>query len=216
MMTWTMRLATPLRAALTVAAGVGATLAVAEAVTWRASHSFVPRARRDATVHEPGEAVLVLGFASRGHGRVGAVQHWRIRIAVRSVDPADALFVFTGAATRGGLSEAAVMADHAECRFGVPRAHIVLEEQATTTWENIGFSIPLLADATSIRIASNTFHARRARRYLAKRSPELAERLRRGRDYLPLEFAPLKPVLAGYELVRILRELLRRLRISQL
>lgn len=215
MMTWIMRRPSPLRAALTIAAGIIAALALAEAVTWRASRDFLPAARRDAGVREPGDAVLVLGFASGGRGRVGAIQRWRIRIAARSVDPATALFVFTGAATRGGLSEAAAMADHAERRYGIPRAHIVLEEQATTTWENIGFSIPLLTDATSIRIASNTFHARRARRYLAKRSPELAARLRRGRDYLPLEFAPLKPVLAVYELVRVLRELARRARAAQ-
>jgi uncharacterized SAM-binding protein YcdF (DUF218 family) len=90
------------------------------------------------------------------------------------------------------------MADHLVDALGVPRENVVLEECARTTWENIAYSIPLIEQALSIEIASNTFHARRARKYLAKQSPLLAARLHRA-DYVPGELVLAKLVLALYE-----------------
>lgn len=196
---------TPRRAVavgLGAAVGASAVLAASEWLTWRASVQALPLGRLDPAIGEPDEVVLVLGFASSSSGRVNAVQRWRTRIAVRSVDPRTATFVFSGAATRSERSEAALMADYAVAVLGVPADRVVLEEQARSTWENIRFSLPLIGDAPSVRIASNTFHALRARRYLAQQAPEVAARLRRARDYRPGEFAPLKPVLVVYEWVR--------------
>ncbi|WP_223691647.1 YdcF family protein [Leifsonia poae] len=176
-------------------------VAGAEVCTWRASSRALPVGRLDPGRREPGEVVLVLGYRSAATGRSNAMQRWRTRIAVRSADPETARFVFSGAATRGGRSEAAVMAQYA-VELGVPRERIVLEERARSTWENILFSIPLLESAPSITIASNTFHALRARRYLMEQSPELAARLSRADDYRAGENWPVKPLLLGYEWVR--------------
>ncbi|RUQ96794.1 YdcF family protein [Labedella endophytica] len=169
-----------------------------ERVTWRASLDAIPPAGLDPRAR-PGDVVLVLGFRSSAHGRVNLIQRWRVRIAARTADPETATFVFSGGATRGALSEAALMARFAVERAGIPERNVVLEEESRTTWENIAFSLPFLRDAGSIAVASNTFHARRARRYLATQAPELAARLRRGADYRFGEFLLVKPYLAIYE-----------------
>lgn len=169
-----------------------------EWVTWRASVDALPPTGLDRRPRE-GDAVLVLGFRSSATGRVNLIQRWRVRIAVRSVDPRTATFIFSGGAMRGDSSEAALMARHAITAHGVPADRVVLEEQSRTTWENIAFSIPLLRDARTIVIASNTFHARRARGYLSAQAPELADRLRRGADYRFGELLLVKPYLAVYE-----------------
>ncbi|MDQ4503808.1 YdcF family protein [Sinomonas sp. ASV322] len=154
----------------------------------------------------------MLGFPADSRGRLSLVQRWRVRIAIRSTDPNTARFVFTGGITRGETSEAMMMAEHAIQAFGVPRHRIVLEERARTTWENIALSLPLIGDAPAIKIASNTFHARRARQYLAAQAPELAARLRRARDFVPGELALLKPILVAHEWRRARRESRFRLR----
>jgi uncharacterized SAM-binding protein YcdF (DUF218 family) len=188
------------RTAALLAAGSATALVLwSEYVTWKASFDAVPVGNLDPAARGDADVALVLGFRSSEDGRTNAIQRWRVRIAVRSVDRRRARFVFSGGATRGGVSEAALMARYAVEELGIPVSNVTLEEQSRTTWENIAFSIPLLADATSIVIASNTFHARRARRYLAKQSPELAARLRRGADYRFGELLPLKPYLAIYE-----------------
>ena len=91
------------------------------------------------------------------------------------------------------------MADYAVNALGAPRENVVLEECARTTWENIAYAIPLIEQAPSIKIASNTFHARRARKHLAKQSPVLAARLHRARDYVPGELVLGKLLLALHE-----------------
>lgn len=191
--------------ALTLGVVAAAIVGWSEFAAWRGSREAVPPGRLDPRQNEPGEAVLVLGFRSSGRrgrrGRANVVQRWRARIAVRSTDPRAARFVFTGAATHGGVSEAALMAGYAVRELGVPSGNVVLEEQARTTWENIAYSIPLVADVPAIKIASNTFHARKARGYLSQQAPELAARLRRARDYVPGELAPVKPLLGLYEWV---------------
>ena len=185
----------------TLAAGLGF-VAWGEWTTRRASRSGLPADRLDARVIEPGEVVLVPGFRSSPGGRVNAIQRWRVRIAVRSTDEAGR-FVFTGGPVRGSRSEASVMADHAVARFGVAPERIMLEQHSRTSWENIAFSLPLLADASVIKIASNSFHTRRLRAYLATQSPQLAARLRRAADYRFGEYFWAKPMLAVHELVAV-------------
>ncbi|AMM21094.1 hypothetical protein AX769_14290 [Frondihabitans sp. PAMC 28766] len=185
-----------------VAAGI---LVVSEVLTWRASRDGVARDGASAARVEGPTTVLVPGYPSRADGRPGLVQKWRCRIAVRSVDRRPARFVFSGAATHGAArSEAAVMADFAVRHLGVSAQNVVLDERATNTWQNVLFSRPLFAAAGPIIVASNTFHARRTRRYLAKQDPSLAPRLTRGRDWLPGEFILLKPLLVAYEWGRTL------------
>lgn len=167
--------------------------------TWRASLDVVPGGGCESPISDHREFILVPGFPSRDDGRASLVQKWRCRIAVRSMSSSAAMFVFSGGPSRGGLSEAAVMSAYAVGRLGVPEDSVVLEEESRNTWENVTRSVRFLEDAESIVIASNTFHARRVRNYLQKQRPDLALLLRRGRDWLPGEFAPIKPVLVFYE-----------------
>ena len=179
-----------------VAGAVAAGLAWCEWATWRASREALPADGVDPAHVEDGEAVLVLGCPRP------ILHRWRVRIALRSTDPAKARFIFSGAAVRSVLSEAQMMADYAVVSLGVPPTNIVLEDQSTTTVENIANSMPQLANAPAIKIASNTFHARRARYILREKSPELAQRLVRTRDYIPCEGGPLHAVMMVQELLR--------------
>ena len=91
-----------------------------------------------------------------------------------------------------------------------PSKNVVLEECARTTWESIAYSIPLIEQGAVDKIASSAFHARRARKSLAKQSPPLADRLHRARDYVPGELVLAKLLLALYEWRRSRRERRRR------
>lgn len=170
------------------------------------SEWILSRATRDDFPDVPatGEptTVLVLGFASGPGPRANAVQRLRTRIAVRSVDPTSARFVFSGAAVHGTRSEAEVMAEYAVETLGVPRQNVKLEEAARNTWENVALSIPLLGAVGPIVIASDTLHARKARRYLWAQAPDLAARLVPAADYRFGEWMLLKPLLVAYQIGR--------------
>ena len=176
--------------------GVVALLVVTELATWRASRQSVGRA------HGPHgqDIVVVLGYRSRPDGHANYVQRMRTRIALRSVSSRGRL-LFTGGAVVGEATEASVMANYARL-IGFPADRIILEEASRTTWENMRNALPYLETADSIVIASNTFQARRARRFLAEQAPHLASRLRRGEDFRWGENLPLKIYLAIYEIVR--------------
>lgn len=178
----------------------GLVLAWGEWVSWRASRQHLP-AVTSAPSGEDTEAIVVLGFPSRRDGRAGMVQRYRTRIAVRSRNPAASrsVLVFTGRSPhRPGTdrSEAAVMAEYAVDVLGVDPADVVLEEEAATTWENIARTIPLIEPFAVVKIASNTFHARKARGYLCRQAPDLAARLRHAGDHRTGELTLLKPILA--------------------
>lgn len=168
----------------------------AEWVTWKVSKEALPVGATDPRCIAPGETVLVLGCP------LPILQRWRVRIAVRSTDPDRARFIFSGGAVRGQIPEAQMMANYAVHERGVPVSNVVVEDQSRTTVENIVRSVPLMADSPVIKIASNTFHARRARQILHAESPELAGRLVRARDYMPCEWGPLHAVLVAFESYR--------------
>ena len=182
-----------------VAAAGAAVLAFGEVQAWRPSRADSPTAPT-AGPASGRDVVLVLGFRSRADGRLNALQAWRTRIAVRSAPP-DALFVFSGGTVRGTEPEAAVMARHATVRLGVPPDAVAIESAAESTRENLSFSLPWLREARTIRIASNTAHAHRARGYLRELDPHLWARLRRTRDFRPLELGPLRLALTFYDFV---------------
>ncbi len=185
-----------LRWSLAVAAAGCALLLFAEWQTWRGSGQDLPRRPETGS---GADVVLVLGFPPRRDGMPGALQRWRTRIAMRSAPPG-ALFVFSGAAVHGDVPEAEVMAAYGIAR-GIPPSRIVRETRATTTRENVAYSLPWLREAGTIRIASNTFHARRARRCLRATAPELFDRLRPTRDFVPFELGPLRLALTFYDWV---------------
>ncbi len=174
-------------------AAVGAVLGLAEWVTWKASRRVLPAGAVDAGRIEPGESVLVLGCP------LPPLHRWRVRIATRSTEPSRARFVFSGGAVKTRISEAQMMADYAVHELRVPVHNVVVEDQSTSTLENIVNSAPLMADSPAIKIASNTLHALRARAILAKQSPELATRLVRARDYIPFEWGLLHVLMLAYD-----------------
>lgn len=183
-----------------LAAGAASVVpAAAEVHAWSASRQRYPRTPAEG----PGDGrdvVLVLGYRSRRDGRINALQAWRVKIALRSAPPG-ALFVFSGAAVHGSHAEADVMAEYATARGGILASDVVRERSARSTRENISRSLPWLHEARTIRIASNTFHARRARGYLRETAPDLFPRLRRTSDFVPLEIGPLRLALTFYDAV---------------
>ena len=150
--------------------------------------------------------VVVLGYPPRRDGRLHPVQRWRVEIAARSLVPkGTGTLVFTGAASPGEPSEAEVMAAYARDALGLPAERLVLETRARNTLENIEYSLPAMAAADRILIASDPLHAARARGYLWQLRPDLARRLGAARDYRPLEHPLLKVLTAAYELFRFIR-----------
>ncbi|MYS06332.1 YdcF family protein [Streptomyces sp. SID6041] len=152
-------------------------------------------------------AVVVLGYRNP-RATANMVNRWRVHAGIRSVgaDGADSTCViFSGGATSGGATEARVMADYATSVLGFD-GRVLLEDQSTTTWENITNVIPLLENADQIKIVSQPAHALKARAYLRRRRPDLAAKLVRADDYRPGEWLLVKPLLALYGL-RTLRVL---------
>lgn len=91
------------------------------------------------------------------------------------------------------------MADYAESVLGF-EGTVVLEDQSTSTWENVTNVIPLLEDVDRIKIVSQPAHALKARAYLRRQRPDLAGRLVRAADYRPGEWMAGKPLPALYGL----------------
>ncbi|MFC4128023.1 YdcF family protein [Nocardia rhizosphaerae] len=169
-----------------------------EWANWRASWRGIGSGRTGT------EAVVVLGYRNAGE-RANAMNRWRVRAALRSIDPAAprTRLVLCGGAVAGPVTEAALMADYARGRGYL--GELVREEASRSTWENIAFAIPYLRDVDRIKIVSLPTHAAAARGYLAQQRPELAARLVRGREYRCGEWLPLKPVVALYGVAKTLR-----------
>jgi uncharacterized SAM-binding protein YcdF (DUF218 family) len=143
-----------------------------------------------------GEAIVVLGFRNRGV-RLNAVNRWRVRAAVRSRSHGGdrSVLVFSGGAVGGEIAEADLMARYAREELH-DDGERVIERTSRTTWENIERAIPFIEHADRIAIVSNPFHAAKARVYLRRQRPDLAERLVRADDNRIGEWLVLKPVLA--------------------
>ncbi|WP_030546280.1 YdcF family protein [Streptomyces albus] len=178
----------------------GATLALSEWLNWRWSRALVGSGEGDS------EAVVVLGYRNP-RATANLVNRWRVRAGIRSIaaDRArETRLIFSGGATGGGTgaTEARLMADYAKSvlRFD---GTVILEDKSTTTWENVTNVIPLLEDADRIKIVSQPAHALKARAYLRRQRPDLAERLVRADDYRPGEWMAAKPLLALYGLWKL-------------
>ena len=149
----------------------------------------------------PREAVVVLGFRNRG-ARANLVNRWRVRAALRSIDPGrDSFVVFSGGPVGSEVAEARIMAAYAvEVGYAGP---VVLEETSRTTWENVSHVVPLVEDVDTIKIVSQPSHALKARVYLRRQRPDLADRLAPARDHVLGEWLPAKPVLAVHGLLSL-------------
>ncbi|MFI7316397.1 YdcF family protein [Streptomyces venezuelae] len=204
-------------AATGVAAVVGA-LGWGEWLNWRWSRRLVGDGGSGS------EAVVVLGYRNP-QATANLINRWRVRAGIRSITPTaastptstptltaavthaqDTRLIFSGGTTGTGragggtgITEAQVMADYATSVLGFDGT-VLLEERSTTTWENITNVIPFLEGVDRIKIASQPAHALKARAYLRRQRPDLAERLVRAADYRPGEWVFVKPVLALYGL----------------
>ncbi|MGW6542466.1 YdcF family protein [Streptomyces massasporeus] len=175
-------------------AGVAA-LAWGEWLNWRWSRTLVGSSRGARA------AVVVLGYRNP-QATANSINRWRVRAGIRSSTADGAqrtCVIFSGGATSSGATEAQLMADYAKSVLGF-NGTVLLEDQSTTTWENITNVIPLLEEVDRIKIASQPAHALKARAYLRRQRPDLAERLVRAEDYRPGEWMVVKPLLALYGL----------------
>ncbi|MFI0480289.1 YdcF family protein [Actinomadura sp. 9N215] len=170
-------------------------LSCAEWVNWRWSRTLVGDGEGAA------EAVVVLGFRNPQE-TANFINRWRVRAGIRSIAADNARgtrVIFSGGATGDGAAEARLMADYAKSVLEFDGA-VLLEDQSVTTWQNITNVIPLLEDVDRIKIVSQPAHALKARAYLRRQRPDLAEKLVRADDYRPGEWLLVKPLLALYGL----------------
>jgi hypothetical protein len=175
----------------------------AEYVGWRASHRLLgdDTAAHDDDAYDTAgsgtEAVVVLGYRNRGR-RANFVNRYRVRVGLRSLrlDSGRSVLVLCGGTVGGDVPEAELMARYARERRGYTGA-IRLDTLSTTTQENIQHAIPLISDAATIKIVSNSPHAEVGRGYLWELRPDLATRLVRGEDYRFGE-APLLKIAAAF------------------
>ncbi len=182
-----------MRSAWTVVAGAASALVWGEWLNWRWSRTLVGNSEGRTT------AVVVLGYRNP-HPSINVVNRWRVRAGLRSVasdGTRDTQVIFSGGTPGGGPAEARLMADYATSVLGFD-GRVVIEDQSRTTWENIAKVIPLLEGADRIKITSQPAHGLRARAYLRRQRPDLAERLVPADDYRPGEWTVLKPLLALY------------------
>ncbi|WP_344681126.1 YdcF family protein, partial [Saccharopolyspora taberi] len=178
--------------------GLGLLAAWAEVVHWRASRALV-----NAPAPGRSEAVVVLGCRNKSSTRANALNRWRVRAALRSIDHTspDSVLVCSGGVTSDSspVSEAALLARYAVDELGFT-GPVLLEERSRSTWENIQNVIPLIDGRDRIKIVSNSLHAQKARIYLHRQHPDLANRLVRAADYRFGEAWPLKPLFAVHGL----------------
>ncbi|MGC2997705.1 YdcF family protein [Streptomyces sp. G35A] len=181
------------RTGLAIAGAVA--LAWGEWLNWRWSRALVG-SRGGAA-----DAVVVLGYRNP-QAKANVINRWRVRAGIRSIADDGAhgtRLILSGGATGAGAAEARLMADYAKSVLEFAGT-VLLEDQSTTTWENITNVIPLLEDVDRIKIASQPAHALKARAYLRRQRPDLAEKLVRADDYRPGEWMVVKPLLALYGL----------------
>jgi uncharacterized SAM-binding protein YcdF (DUF218 family) len=172
-------------------------------VHWRASRALV-----HTPVPARSEAVVVLGCRNRRGNRANALNRWRVRAALRSLDHTlpSSILVCSGGATSGAssVSEAALLARYAVSERGFTGT-VRLDERSRSTWENVRNVIPLIEDTDQIKIVSNPLHAQKARLYLCHQRPDLAKRVVRAADYRLGEAWPIKPVFGLYGLRTLAR-----------
>lgn len=169
-------------------------LAACEAVEAVASR-LLTRASGDGPV-----TVVVLGFRNEDPARANWINQWRVRMALRTAErygPESRLLVCGGDSAGIGVPEADLLARYArELGFVGP---IEAERESRTTWENAVALAGLLADAPRVALATNPLHGLKARIYLGRLNPALADRFVRSDDTRPGEMFWAKPlaVLVG-------------------
>lgn len=151
----------------------------------------------DASVARIVRASAVLGIAPLS--AVSCIAH---------ASAAAEVLVLCGGAVSGPVPEAEVMESYVRARgYEGP---IRLDRESRSTLQNIENAIPLIEDAASVAIVSNSVHALKGRILLRGLRPDLADRLVRGADYRFGEQILVKPIAAVVGLAD-LRALRRRM-----
>lgn len=184
-----------------VAVGVVATLVFGEVAHARASR----RRLGDGRCVAGRDAVVVLGYRN-GRPRANYVNRYRVRAGLRSLAPTadERVLVLCGGTVAGQVPEADILERYARDDLGYTGA-VRLDRASATTWENVRNVIPLIEDADTIAIVSNSLHAEKARAYLWNLRPDLARRLRRAEDHRFGELTLLKPMAAVLGLTNLRR-----------
>jgi hypothetical protein len=114
--------------------------------------------------------------------------------------------LFSGGAVSNSYIEAEAMAGFAR-RLGVSGREIIVENRARNTWENIGCSLLILKNFSSIVIVSEILHAKRAQRYLCRQKPFLCGHVEIIGNHLPWSLGWWKVTAAAHELGAWFRDL---------
>jgi uncharacterized SAM-binding protein YcdF (DUF218 family) len=143
---------------------LAATVAVS-AGTWAAGMGFV-LTRQDWPAPRAADAVVVLGTSATVRGHPSPCMRVRVAEGVRLVDQGVAPFLIVsgGLDPRDGIVEAEAMRDLAE-ELGLAPDRILMEDRATSTIENLEYSVRLLASrglAGRIVVTTEPFHLPRA------------------------------------------------------
>lgn len=124
--------------------------------------------------------MLVLGAVAR------EIQEKRVAAGVEAYTRAGCgAFVVSGGAVHSDVPEADTMAQLAAER-GVPEDKIRREGKSRNTWENVGFSLPLMEGYPRVFVVSDSLHAHRGVEYLCRRAPERCPKLLPFGYYEPL------------------------------
>jgi uncharacterized SAM-binding protein YcdF (DUF218 family) len=152
--------------------------------------------------------VLVLGYPSNNDGTTNPVQELRVEFGVNAYRQHGCKrLVFSGSAVANKIVEAETMLQLA-VKIGVEPNQITQEKQATNTWENIKYSIPLLEKYEYILIASDTIHPYRGKRYLCKQRPDICNRTFVVVSYKPFSMIFWKVTAILHELFSGIRDLI--------
>ncbi|MBF4635332.1 YdcF family protein [Agreia pratensis] len=173
-------------------------MAIAGILGWAEwMHRGASKRRLGGRSSAPGrQAIVVLGCRNRGT-RANYLNRYRVRVALRSIDPhaTETVVVFCGGAVGSDIPEADLLLHYACAQRGYDGGY-VLDRLSRTTWENIANVVDLLSEFDTVKIASNSMHAEKARAYLWKQRPDVAEHLVAAKDYRFGEITPVKPIAA--------------------
>lgn len=165
----------------------GAVAVMTLAVVAVADQAYRRAARAAIEVAPPGRGVIVVLGVPDTNPVTRAVQRWRVDLAVRTWRwlGCDQV-IFTGGAVRSSEAEAVQMAAVARGR-GLDPAAIVIEDAATSTWENVTRASQLAGDVDYVVLVSDALHAARARNYWRDQHPGPAPALFLADRYRPLD-----------------------------
>lgn len=152
-------------------------------------------------------AVLVAGYPANRDGSLHPMQRMRVEVGVNAYrnQACDRLIV-SGAAAHNEHVEAKVMAVFAR-ELGISDDHLIIEDRALNTWQNISCSLPYLENYDRIVVASDSLHMHRAKRYLCRQKPSWCDRVQITGGYLPLSIAGWTVPFALHELYSWTRDI---------